>query len=655
MDNSTTYNILDKAKNDLSKSGQDITNSINTFNDNLNKVIDSINPNNQKPNFQNKDQILKTSSDMEIFKESSSLTTSINKLNNRPKQNIQIKNKIADPASDILCKKLQQKIDSLNYDNFVLNKKNKELTSNNDILNFELNKLKHNNKTEIMMFSEELDKALTNLKQKEEEISKLNEEIKSQEDNMNDYKNKYKLNKNIENENEKLRQNKKELNETIIKLQNDLKFYKNELYKVTAENEMAKKELSNKDNILFNKKNEELKEENETLKNEINELKKDKENMMNKISEYDIIKRKEYQNEMDIEKEGMEKKLKEELERIKFEQESIMDIKIKKLKEENEDLKYKIQELKNKMKSNNNDVIIEELKKQNASLNDESSYLKLQIQLKDSENSRLNNIYKENINLIGELNQENNQLKEKLNLLNNKLREISSNNLTEMAEAREKIAFLSSKAQSYEKQDNTFDKIFSEILLEDENTNTNKNEESKNMIAAINQMPQGYDKIISQCKFMASRLKKLYEEKAILNAKLENLQIENNKFKEQSNIFKNMEQNNNESYEYLLKELEKKDSELLYYREVVNDREIRFKQVMNENDNLKARCNSLEKDLKQILENRSKIDKLDYLVGRIVENQKMFFGSDKFNLPTGNKNIKSGKNQALKNNKVKFK
>ena len=161
MDNSTTYNILDKAKNDLSKSGQDITNSINTFNDNLNKVIDSINPNNQKPNFQNKDQILKTSSDMEIFKESSSLTTSLNKLNNRPKQNIQIKNKIADPASDILCKKLQQKIDSLNYDNFVLNKKNKELTSNNDILNFELDKLKHNNKTEIMMFSEELDKALT--------------------------------------------------------------------------------------------------------------------------------------------------------------------------------------------------------------------------------------------------------------------------------------------------------------------------------------------------------------------------------------------------------------------------------------------------------------------------------------------------------------
>ena len=226
-----------------------------------------------------------------------------------------------------------------------------------------------------------------------------------------------------------------------------------------------------------------------------------------------------------------------------------------------------------------------------------------------------------------------------------------------MAEAKEKIAFLSSKADSYEKQDNTFDKIFSEILLDDENTNTNKNEESKNMIAVINQMPQGYNKIISQCKFMASRLKKLYEEKAILNAKLENLEIENNKFKEQRNMFKNMEQNNNESYEYLLKELEKKDSDLLYYKEAMNDREIRFKQVMQENENIKTRCNSLEKDLKQILENRDKINKLDYLVGKIVENQKMFFGKDKFNQQSGNKNSmnNSGKNQVYKSNKVKFK
>ena len=658
MDNSNNSCILDKAKNDLSKSGQDITNSIEAFNNNLNKINNYVNTSNQNPNFQiqNK-EILKTSSDMEIFKESSSLTTSLNKLNMKPKQHNQVKNKIADPATDILCKKLQQRIDSLNYENFILNKKNKELTSLNDDLNKELNSIKNNKKTEIMMLNDQIDLIKGDLKQRDGEILKLKEQMKKQEQNMIEYQNKNILNKNVGNENEKLRKKQKELIETIINLEKELKSYKEQLNKENAENEKIKeeKELLNHELFVSKQKREKLNEENENLKNDIMELENNKEQQQKKINDYDIIKRKEYQNEIENEKNRMEQKLKEELERIKFEQESLMGMKIKKMEEENQDLKYKNQELKNKLKLNDNDNTIEEIKKKNASLNDESYYLKLQIQLKNSENDRLNKIYKENINLIGELNQENNQLKEKLNLLNNKLKEISSNSLVELTEAKEKIAFLSSKAQLYEKQDNTFDKIFSDILLEEVNSNKNKNEETKNMISAINQMPQGYDKIIAQCKFMSSRLKKLYEEKAVLNAKLETLQIENNKYKEQGKIFKNMEQNNNESYEYLLKELEKKDSELLYYKEVVNDREIRFKQIMNENENIKARCNSLEKDLKQILENRDKINKLDFLVGKIVENQKMFFGNDKFNQPTGNKNIKSGKNQLLKNNKVKFK
>ena len=67
---------------------------------------------------------------------------------------------------------------------------------------------------------------------------------------------------------------------------------------------------------------------------------------------------------------------------------------------------------------------------------------------------------------------------------------------------------------------------------------------------------------------------------------------------------------------------------------------------MSENEKINAKCNALEKDLKQILENRDKINKLDFLVGKIVENQKKFFGNDNFNQPNKKMN---------KNNKVKFK
>jgi hypothetical protein len=100
----------------------------------------------------------------------------------------------------------------------------------------------------------------------------------------------------------------------------------------------------------------------------------------------------------------MENKLKEQIEKIYDEQRLIMELKIKTIEEKNEDLKYKIQELKKeKNKSADDALVIEEIKKQNVSLKDESSCLKLQIQLKQSENDRLNKIYKENINLIGEL------------------------------------------------------------------------------------------------------------------------------------------------------------------------------------------------------------------------------------------------------------
>ena len=165
--------ILDKAKNDISQSGQDITNSIDAFNNNLNRINNYINPNEINSKVQNKEQILKTSSDMEILKDSSSLTSSFNKLNKKNKQNINMKSKINDPNADILCKKLQQKIDTLNYENFVLKKKNKDLTSKNEDLNFELNSLNHNKKTQEMMLNEELDSVKLDLKQKNEEILKL--------------------------------------------------------------------------------------------------------------------------------------------------------------------------------------------------------------------------------------------------------------------------------------------------------------------------------------------------------------------------------------------------------------------------------------------------------------------------------------------------
>ena len=51
---------------------------------------------------------------------------------------------------------------------------------------------------------------------------------------------------------------------------------------------------------------------------------------------------------------------------------------------------------------------------------------------------------------------------------------------------------------------------------------------------------------------------------------------------------------------------------------------------MKDNEELRQKYNDIQKDLKQVLENREKINKLDYLVKLISENQKQFMGGDNF-------------------------
>ena len=93
----------------------------------------------------------------------------------------------------------------------------------------------------------------------------------------------------------------------------------------------------------------------------------------------------------------------------------------------------------------------------------------------------------------------------------------------------------------------------------------------------------------------------------------------------------------------------------MYYKELLKEKEIRFKALIKENERLNNKYNSIEKDLKQHLENRDKIDKLDFLVGKIVENQKKILGKEnlgKFEDQLVTKNLhKNARNTTLKKGK----
>ena len=663
MEKSSNLNLNDKLKIDISESGLEVSNSIEAFNTNLNKIDKFLNSKNDiNANITTSNQMnnIKTNSDYDIINDSSSLAIDNNLYNFKP-NNANLNKKIIDPSSDILCQRLQKKIDSLNYDNYTLNRKYEDLLSQNKDLKLNLKSFNQNKETEIQIANEQINNIQNKLDKKEEELVRLKGKIKQNEKEINELEKNKKKFFEIQSDNNILINNQKKLNETIKNLNKNLDEYKNKYNVIISDYEIIKKdkEFMNRENFKLKENKKELSKENENLKNEIIELKNDKEKLMKKIQNYDMIHKKEYDELINRTKEQLNEKQKEEIEKIRDGQNNIMNLKIRELEEQNDDLKEKIRELNDNQKNNivnNNELVYEESKKKISLLNDEVSYLKLQLQLKDSENKRLNRIYTENIDLIKELNNENNSYKEKLKLLNDKLNEVTTNDYDEINDVKEKLVILNAKNQSYEEQDNVFDNIFSEALLDEDKNN---DEESKNMINTIKELPKGNNKRISQFRFLANKLKKLSKENTILNATLQNLKLENNKYKEESNLYQNIAQNSNEPYEYLLKELEKKDSELVYYKEVVSDREIRYKQVMKENELLKKKYNEIEKDLKQILENRDKINKLDYLVGKIYENQKKIFGGENFiqndNMLLTKNTYKVTKNDSSKRGKKKNK
>ena len=620
MDENNHSNLNNNYKINVSESQMDISHSIDALNNNFNRMTKILNASNQNNN-------MKDISDSENFNISSSI--GIDYKNNISNSN----RKIKDPSIDLYCKNLQHKIDTLEYENYTLTKKNKDLLSQIEDLKLRLASINKNKEAELKLMNEELINTKNKSKKNEEELLKMDEKMKQ---NMNDIK---KLEKNkkiafeMQSENNKLNDNHKKLNETILTLEKNLEFYKDKFNVMSSDYEILKKEreLVNKDSFILKEKNKDLINDKEKLMDEIKSLKDDKNKLMKKIRDYDMLKKKEYDELISRTKEKLDQKKNEEIEKIQNDQNSIMRIKIKSLEEQNEELKERILEMKEKEKDNNDinkNLVYEESKKQISMLSDEVSYLKLQIQLKDSENKRLNRIYTENIDLIKELNIENSSYKEKLKLLNDKLNEVSSNNYNELSGIKEKVALLKARNQSYEEEDKAFDKIFEEGILD--GVGNNSDEETKNLINGINELPKGNNRRISQLRFLVNKLKNLAQNNAILNARLNNLQIENNKYKEESNIYQNIAQNSNEPYEYLFKELEKKDSELVYCKEVIADREIRYKQAMKDNEELRQKYNDIERDLKQVLENRDKINNLEYLVGVIAENQKKFMGGDKF-------------------------
>ena len=201
---------LQDLKMNISESNLELSNSIETFNNNMNKIDKYLNSKNNINTSKNSNkninilENLKSSTESNIIGESSSLPIDNNRYNIKPNNK-----KIADPSSDLFCQKLQQKIDTLTYDNFALSKKNKDLASRNKEFEMNLSSEIHKKNTELEIINEELSNVKNLLKRKEDDLFILKEKMKKSEKDIKEYEKSKKYIFEVKSENEKLINNNK--------------------------------------------------------------------------------------------------------------------------------------------------------------------------------------------------------------------------------------------------------------------------------------------------------------------------------------------------------------------------------------------------------------------------------------------------------------
>ena len=574
------------------------------------------------------------------------------------------KNYLPPQSNSILCKKLQKDIDSLNYKISILTKKNSDLQSENTNIKNEIIKINNIKENEIKILLEKETQFKTNLKLKEQDIENFKNQIEEKKKEKIDYEHLKETNRQLNSENEKLKETLNNLNKVVENLNIDVKKYKDQNEEINGKNKTLKNDRAFvlNDAFISKEKNKDLEIENEKLKNKNNEYKQLNDNLLRKIETYDDLKEKEYKERLEKMKENLEKKYKEDLEKMNDNLSKLTETKIKFLSQQNNELKEKLSKTEKKLNELylSNDNISLETKTYINSLKDEIEYNKIQMKIKDEDLNRLNNVYNDNIDVIKMLQNEINILKEKNKVLLDEFQKMISQEKNNEILLNNKIILLENKNKEYEQFESELDKF----LLN--NTIVSLNDEKTiEFMNKLKNLPENNKKRISQCLLLVTRIQELNIE--IHNLQKEKLELinQNKKLNEESFINKNIANQMKDPYEYILIQLEEKNNLVQQNKIELDDLNKKLKAALNENEFLTSKLNETEKDLKQIMNNRSQIQNLEVLVRKIVKEEALRRGRKEeidflwdINFPYKNedinKNINFSKYQNTKSTQNKY-
>ena len=500
-----------------------------------------------------------------------------------------------DPTAEVIIHNLEQKIDILTYENFLLSKKLREIESNNKEL-----KLNISNNLMIMKAEQELNNGINdninnkkqkkNRKEKNEQEEDLSEEINK----LKDENNRLRLS------NQNLAENNVELNKVIDILKEENNLYKNN-------------KDSNKDG-----KNNRINDNKNDFNQSIN-LNNNKNNIDNNIA--NLINNNSNETKMEDEQNNSQVNMNEYLQ---------TEQKYHNLIEENELLHKKLRTL----------LLVERDPKINI--------------LSKSENNNNNIIKNKKDNKIEDLSKENYILKQKIRSLNGEINKMAVENNRKILIIQDKLDEYEAKQRQMEinrlnasndiekmKKEEELDEILNETILV---MNRNQDdEESKKMIDTIKNIKNEQKKRISQCLIINNKLKSLLQENAqlhnqLLMSKKENEIINNTNSNFNNTNSSNINNSSNNPHicfcgsgNYSVNALKIKDEMIIKYKDKIDENNEILKLTQKSDTNSNNRndeLNFIEKDYN--IPNKFKKERNDgfedYLLGKIVNNQKEVLG-----------------------------
>ena len=520
-----------------------------------------------------------------------------------------------DPTSELIIRNLEQKIDILTYENFLLSKKLREIENSNKELNLNISK-------NLMVLKAEQDM-----------------------NNEQNLKGEFNL-KNIDNK--KSKKSKKD------KTENDVDFYE-EINKLKDENNRLR--LSNQNlaenNAELNKVIEALKNEDNLNKENVDDNKNEEKNIMNDNPIDKNQNNINFDNNIININDGNDQKMADEQNNseIDINKYLLNEEQYHQLIEENELLHKKLRSL----------LLIDNDPKIN--INNKNSISFSATNHKSNNNIKiLDNNYQNE-----ELVKENYTLKQKIKSLNSELNKMAVENNRKILIIQERLDEYESKQKQYlnkiEKDKNKYkaeedlDEILNETILA---MNRNQDdEESKKMIDTIKNIKNEQKKRISQCLIINNKIKSLLQENADLHNQLasskKDNEINNNTNSNLNNT--NMSNFNNNANphicfcgggNYSVNALKIRDEMIIKYKDKIDENSEMFKLTPSSNNSNNTNYNASNRLKKEKNEGFE-----DYLLGKIVNNQKEVLGerAPRFYENNNNKNMsKSMQNDC--NNKL---